>query len=71
MDNLVDSLNKAYHDFVAAAANVLEAKESAGSQKTIATDNALEKFKQKLELFRVACDQAEEFVESVKQCGGL
>ncbi|KAK1563573.1 hypothetical protein Q3G72_029418 [Acer saccharum] len=37
------------------------------NQKTTATDTALENFKQKWELFRVACDQAEEFVESVKQ----
>ncbi|KAJ9135539.1 hypothetical protein P3X46_032714 [Hevea brasiliensis] len=67
MDNLVDSLNNAYQEFVAAAANVLEAKEVAGAQKTAATDAALENFKQRWELFRVACDQAEEFVESVKQ----
>ncbi|KAG2376385.1 Mediator of RNA polymerase II transcription subunit 32 [Vigna angularis] len=67
MDSVVDSLNNAYQDFVSAAANVLEAKENAGSVKTTATDTALENFKQKWELFRVACDQAEEFVESVKQ----
>ncbi|KDP46233.1 hypothetical protein JCGZ_10073 [Jatropha curcas] len=67
MDSIVDSLNNAYQEFIAAAANVLEAKETAGAQKTAATDAALENFKQKWELFRVACDQAEEFVESVKQ----
>ncbi|KAJ8447196.1 hypothetical protein Cgig2_030427 [Carnegiea gigantea] len=67
MDNIVDALNNAYQDFVAAAAGVLEAKESSGGQKTAATDAALENFKQRWELFRVACDQAEEFVESVKQ----
>ncbi|XP_015574547.2 mediator of RNA polymerase II transcription subunit 32 [Ricinus communis] len=67
MDSIVDSLNNAYQEFVAAAANVLEAKEVAGAQKTASTDAALENFKQKWELFRVACDQAEEFVESVKQ----
>ncbi|KAL1294212.1 hypothetical protein AAHE18_19G126100 [Arachis hypogaea] len=67
MDNVVDSLNNAYQDFIAAASTVLEAKESAGAQKTTATDVALENFKQKWELFRVACDQAEEFVESLKQ----
>ncbi|KAK4284697.1 hypothetical protein QN277_001491 [Acacia crassicarpa] len=64
MDNLVDSLNSAYQDFVAAGANLLEVKENSGG---VATDSALENFKQKWELFRVACDQAEEFVESVKQ----
>ncbi|VVA91020.1 unnamed protein product [Arabis nemorensis] len=67
MDNIVDSLNKAYEKFVLASANVLEAKESAGGQKALLTDVALENFKEKWELFRVACDQAEEFVESVKQ----
>ncbi|VFQ68336.1 unnamed protein product [Cuscuta campestris] len=67
MDNVVDSLNSSYLEFVAAAANVLESKEISGGQKTALTDAALEKFKQRWELFKVACDQAEEFVESVKQ----
>ncbi|EFH68914.1 predicted protein [Arabidopsis lyrata subsp. lyrata] len=67
MDNIVDSLNKAYEKFVLASAGVLESKESAGGQKASLTDAALENFKEKWELFRVACDQAEEFVESVKQ----
>ncbi|KAG5390962.1 hypothetical protein IGI04_032503 [Brassica rapa subsp. trilocularis] len=67
MDNIVDSLNKAYEKFVIASADVLESKESAGGLKASLTDAALENFKEKWELFRVACDQAEEFVESVKQ----
>lgn len=67
MDAIVDSLNSAYQDFVTAAANVFDSRESSGVPKTASTDAALENFKQKWELFRVACDQAEEFVESVKQ----
>ncbi|KAJ8526737.1 hypothetical protein K7X08_029214 [Anisodus acutangulus] len=67
MDSIVDALNSAYQDFVAAAAAVFESKESSTGQKTAATDAALDNFKQRWELFRVACDQAEEFVESVKQ----
>ncbi|KAL7231986.1 hypothetical protein ACSBR2_010077 [Camellia fascicularis] len=67
MDNIVDVLNNAYQGFVAAAAGVLEAKESSGGQKTAVAVAALENFKQCQELFRVACDQAEEFVESLKQ----
>ncbi|XP_004500820.1 mediator of RNA polymerase II transcription subunit 32 [Cicer arietinum] len=67
MDSVVDSLNNTYLDFVAAAATVLEARENSTAIKSTATDTALESFKQKWELFRVACDQAEEFVESVKQ----
>ncbi|KAF8020417.1 hypothetical protein BT93_G0971 [Corymbia citriodora subsp. variegata] len=67
MDSIVDSLSNAYQEFLAAAASVLEAREVSGAQKIAATDAALENFKQHWELFRVACDQAEEFVESVKQ----
>ncbi|XP_041015847.1 mediator of RNA polymerase II transcription subunit 32-like [Juglans microcarpa x Juglans regia] len=67
MDSTVDSLNNAYQEFVVAAANVLEAEEIYGAQKTAATDAALENFKQRWDLFRVACDQADEFMESVKQ----
>ncbi|KAI8029849.1 Mediator of RNA polymerase II transcription subunit 32 [Camellia lanceoleosa] len=69
MDNIIDALNNAYQGFVAAAAGVLEAKESSGGQKTAVAvaAAALENFKQCQELFRVARDQAEEFVESVKQ----
>lgn len=67
MDSTVDSLNNAYQEFVGAAAGVIEAKEISGGLKTATTDAALENFKQRWELFRVACDQAEEFVESVKQ----
>ncbi|KAM7253192.1 hypothetical protein ACFE04_025810 [Oxalis oulophora] len=67
MDNIVDSLNNAYQEFMVASANLLEVKDQSDGQKSAASDGALENFKQKLELFRVACDQAEEFVESVKQ----
>ncbi|KAK8933879.1 Mediator of RNA polymerase II transcription subunit 32 [Platanthera zijinensis] len=67
MDATVDALSSAYLDFVAAAAAVIEAKEQSGGQKTALTEAALENFKQRWELFRVACDQAEESVESLKQ----
>ncbi|GJT59337.1 putative reverse transcriptase domain-containing protein [Tanacetum coccineum] len=45
-------------------ANILEAKEASSGQVTPATD--LENLKQRWELFRVSCDQAEEFVEPAK-----
>ncbi|KAK9108829.1 hypothetical protein Sjap_016889 [Stephania japonica] len=70
MDQTVDALNNAYQEFIAAAAAVLETKEGSTRQKTAATDAALENFKLRWKLFRVASDQAEEFVESVKQCIG-
>lgn len=68
MDATVDELSAAYDEFVAAAAAVLEARAQAGgSEKTATTDAALESFKQRWELFRVACDHAEELVESLRQ----
>lgn len=66
MDSVVDSLKNAYQDFVDAAATVLEASDISGALDTAATDTALKSFKQKWELFKVACDQAEEYVQSVK-----
>nr|GEV19424.1 mediator of RNA polymerase II transcription subunit 32-like [Tanacetum cinerariifolium] len=66
MDNIIDAMNNAYQELINAVANTLEAKEASGGQVTPATDAALENLKQRWELFRVACDQAEEFVESVK-----
>ncbi|XP_062206206.1 mediator of RNA polymerase II transcription subunit 32 [Phragmites australis] len=68
MEATVDELSAAYDEFVAAAAAVLEARaQSGGGEKTAATDAALEAFKQRWELFRVACDHAEELVESIRQ----
>ncbi|OEL34442.1 Mediator of RNA polymerase II transcription subunit 32 [Dichanthelium oligosanthes] len=67
MEQTVDELSAAYDDFVAAAAAVLEARAQSAGEKTAATDAALEAFKQRWELFRVACDHAEELVESIRQ----
>ncbi|GJT43636.1 retrovirus-related pol polyprotein from transposon TNT 1-94 [Tanacetum coccineum] len=47
-------------------ANTLEAKEASYGQVTAATYVVLGNLKQRWELYRVAYDQAEEFVESVK-----
>ncbi|KAJ7969107.1 mediator of RNA polymerase II transcription subunit 32 [Quillaja saponaria] len=67
MDNIVNSMEKAYDDYITAAAIVLETKGNSSGEKTTATDAALENFKQKWELFKVACDQAEELVETTKK----
>ncbi|KAJ4825040.1 hypothetical protein Tsubulata_009704 [Turnera subulata] len=70
MDSVVDSLNNAHQEFVAAAANVLEAKELSEGQKLNQCMPQMLHWKilsRGSELFRVACDQVEEFVESVKQ----
>ncbi|KAJ1687321.1 hypothetical protein LUZ63_018711 [Rhynchospora breviuscula] len=44
-----------------------ESRQSSGGEETPATATALESFKQKWDLFRVACHQAEELVESIRQ----
>ncbi|KAF8725564.1 hypothetical protein HU200_020098 [Digitaria exilis] len=67
MEATVDDLSAAYDDFMAAASAVVEARALSGGEKTPATDAALEAFKQRWELFRVACDHAEELVESIRQ----
>ncbi|CAI9765520.1 unnamed protein product [Fraxinus pennsylvanica] len=66
MDSAIDSLNNAYQEYIAGA-TFLESKENSCSLMTVASDADLENFKQRWELFRVVCDLAEEFVESVKQ----
>lgn len=66
MDNIVDALNTVYLDFVEAIANLIEAKSASDCEVTPATDAALENLKLRWKLYRVACDQAEGFVESLK-----
>ncbi|KAL4348484.1 hypothetical protein GQ457_17G013620 [Hibiscus cannabinus] len=65
-ESIVDRLKLKLLEFIAAAATLLETKESSAAQKAAATGAALENFKQQWELFNVACDP-EEFVESTKQ----
>lgn len=67
MDHLVQSLQKAYLELISAAATVLEAKDASEVQRTAQTDAALENFHNNLQLFHVACDHAQEFVESLRQ----
>lgn len=67
MEQTVQSLQNAYTMLLSSAASVLEAKEASDGQRTPRSDAALESFLQNWQLFHVACDQAQEFVESVRQ----
>ncbi|GJW09772.1 mediator of RNA polymerase II transcription subunit 32-like protein [Tanacetum coccineum] len=69
MDTIIDAMNNAYQELINAVANTLEAKEALGGQVTPATNAGLENLKQRWKVFQVACDQAEESVESVKLIG--
>ncbi|GJY76256.1 mediator of RNA polymerase II transcription subunit 32 [Tanacetum coccineum] len=65
MDNIMDAMNNLYQEhIIIAVANTLEAKEASYGQVTAATYVVLGNLKQRWELYRVAYDQAEEFVES-------
>ncbi|KAH7332404.1 hypothetical protein KP509_20G085300 [Ceratopteris richardii] len=67
MDHVVQSLQNAYNVLLGSAATVLETKEAADGLHTQQSDAALEAFLQNWQLFQVACDQAQEFIESIKQ----
>ncbi|KAL2650268.1 hypothetical protein R1flu_018396 [Riccia fluitans] len=54
-----------------AVSDVLEAKESAESQRTSRTDAALEQFYNTFQLFQAACDQAQEFVFGISGGGAV
>ncbi|GJY29583.1 mediator of RNA polymerase II transcription subunit 32 [Tanacetum coccineum] len=66
MDNIINVMNNAYQELINAVANTFESKKASNGQVTTATDVALGNLKQRWELFRVTCDQAQEFLESVK-----
>lgn len=67
MEQLVQSLQNAYTALLGSAASVLEAKEASEGLRTPRSDAALESFLQNSQLFQVACDQAQEFIESIRQ----
>lgn len=67
MEQLVQSLQNAYNVLLSSAASVLETKEGSNGQRTPRYDSALESFLQNYQLFQVACDQAQEFIESIRQ----
>nr|GMD65431.1 Mediator of RNA polymerase II transcription subunit 32 [Ipomoea batatas] len=73
MDNMVvDPIKNAYDDLVNAATAVLEAKQSCKGQNTAApeVDAALEKFRERWDVFQCVCDGAQELVECVRSSMG-
>eukprot|EP00250_Pteridium_aquilinum_P033955 c6750_g1_i1 orf=326-805(-) len=77
MEQTAQALQNAYTALLSSAASVLEAKEASEKQalegqapeglRTPRSDAALESFLQNWQLFHVACDQAQEFIESIRQ----
>jgi len=66
MDHLVQNLQNAYLALISAASTVLEAKDSSDVMRSAKTDAGLELFYNNLQLFHTACDQTQEFVESLR-----
>ncbi|KAJ7537307.1 hypothetical protein O6H91_11G000400 [Diphasiastrum complanatum] len=67
MDQMVQSLQNAYQALLSSVATVMEVKEAVEANRTLKTDAALEGLYQNWQLFHVACDRAQEYVESVRQ----
>ncbi|KAK4477097.1 hypothetical protein RD792_016305 [Penstemon davidsonii] len=67
MDSIVDSIDSAYQEFVNEISNFLETKQNDGGKRSVASDLALQNLTHKWESFKVACDQADEFVNYTKQ----
>ncbi|KZV52664.1 mediator of RNA polymerase II transcription subunit 32 [Dorcoceras hygrometricum] len=68
MQNVIDSIDDAYQEFVKEMSSFLEAKQSCGEQpKSACSDSALERLAHTWEAFKHACDQAEGFVNHEKQ----
>eukprot|EP00246_Nothoceros_aenigmaticus_P003335 TRINITY_DN1442_c0_g1_i2.p1 TRINITY_DN1442_c0_g1~~TRINITY_DN1442_c0_g1_i2.p1 ORF type:complete len:157 (+),score=28.65 TRINITY_DN1442_c0_g1_i2:111-581(+) len=69
MEDIVQSLQRAYQALIASGLSIMEAKEAqaADSQaRSVRIDTALELFHNNLQLFHAACDRAQEILESVR-----
>ncbi|KAG0472920.1 hypothetical protein HPP92_014371 [Vanilla planifolia] len=62
MESVVKAMRDASDDFVDAAATFLEFRHSSEGRRTPANDAALLALKDKLEMFKAACDRAEDLV---------
>lgn len=66
MDHVANRLQRAFNALLNAVTTVLESREASDIQRTARTDAALEAFYNAFQLFQASCDQAQEFVESVR-----
>ncbi|TMX00299.1 hypothetical protein EJD97_001053 [Solanum chilense] len=67
MDAVVDTLEKKYNEFLTSLAIVLETN---GGEKLEGVDSHLENFQKSFLSFQASCEEAQEFVESLKQSLG-
>lgn len=71
MENIIDSIDNAYQEFVDEISSFLEAKQSCEGQpksvSSLGSNFGMESLAHKWEAFKHACDQGEEFVNYEKQ----
>ncbi|KAG5587906.1 hypothetical protein H5410_048340 [Solanum commersonii] len=70
MDAVVDTLDKKYDELLTALAIVLETRETNGGEKPEGVDPSLESFQKSLLSFQASCEEAQEFVETLKHSVG-
>uniref|UniRef100_A0A3Q7I8C2 Uncharacterized protein n=1 Tax=Solanum lycopersicum TaxID=4081 RepID=A0A3Q7I8C2_SOLLC len=68
MDVVVDTLEKKYNELLTSLAIVLETYN--GGEKSEGVDSHLENFQKSFSSFQASCDEAQEFVESLKKSVG-
>eukprot|EP00252_Welwitschia_mirabilis_P013704 TRINITY_DN30178_c0_g1_i1.p1 TRINITY_DN30178_c0_g1~~TRINITY_DN30178_c0_g1_i1.p1 ORF type:complete len:155 (-),score=25.82 TRINITY_DN30178_c0_g1_i1:268-732(-) len=70
MDGTVESLERVYNNLMSSVATVIDSSsldDTNATSKNLSREESLENLKQSWELFRVSCDRAEEFVDSLRQ----
>ncbi|KAK4732426.1 hypothetical protein R3W88_025414 [Solanum pinnatisectum] len=70
MNVVVDTLDKKYDELLTVLAIVLETRETNGGEKPEDVDLSLESFQKSLLSFQASCDEAQEFVETLKHSVG-
>ncbi|KAJ0966841.1 hypothetical protein J5N97_023758 [Dioscorea zingiberensis] len=63
---MVEALSEAYDALVTASLDVVEARGASSGQRAEEADAALEEFKRRWELFKAACDEADQVVGSAR-----
>ncbi|KAJ0966854.1 hypothetical protein J5N97_023771 [Dioscorea zingiberensis] len=66
MESMVEALSEAYDALVTASLDVVEARGASSGQCVEEADAALEEFKRRWELFKAACDEADQVVGSAR-----
>ncbi|KAJ8465991.1 hypothetical protein OPV22_028543 [Ensete ventricosum] len=67
MERNIDEMCNGFDEVLAAAGEVMQAREASFGLRTTATEAALKKFRQRCEVFKLSCDRAEDVVDSARR----